>query len=381
MRVSVLQENLQKGLSIVNRAISSRPTLPILANVLLSTEDSRLKLSATNLELGISVWIGAKVEQDGAVTLPARTLYELVSNLSPERVDMELEVRTQTVNLRCGGTTTNIKGIDASEFPLIPEASADGVAVPAHEFREMIEQVAFAAAKDDNRPVLTGILARFENNVITLASADGYRLSVRKAYIENPVKQVVNVIIPAKALQEVARIISDEDELIYISMPEGRSQVMFHLAEVDVVSSLIEGKFPDYEGIIPRKKSTLTTVYRDELLLACKRSEVFARDNAFTTKISIIPSDDGVGPGEMRVRGQSNEKGDNESLVTASVDGTSVDISFNIRYLIDVLNVIKEDQVVIETNTSTDPGVVRPMKTDDDGLDHFVHVIMPMRGG
>ncbi|GIK65349.1 MAG: DNA polymerase III subunit beta [Chloroflexota bacterium] len=381
MRVSVLQENLQKGLSIVNRAISSRPTLPILANVLLSTEDSRLKLSATNLELGISVWIGAKVEQDGAVTVPARTLYELVSNLSPERVDMELEVRTQTVNLRCGGTTTNIKGIDASEFPLIPEASADGVAVPAHEFREMIEQVAFAAAKDDNRPVLTGILARFENNVITLASADGYRLSVRKAYIENPVKQVVSVIIPAKALQEVARIISDEDELIYISMPEGRSQVMFHLAEVDVVSSLIEGKFPDYEGIIPRKKSTLTTVYRDELLLACKRSEVFARDNAFTTKISIIPSDDGVGPGEMRVRGQSNEKGDNESLVTASVDGTSVDISFNIRYLIDVLNVIKEDQVVIETNTSTDPGVVRPMRTDDDGLDHFVHVIMPMRGG
>ncbi|MBZ0316913.1 MAG: DNA polymerase III subunit beta [Anaerolineae bacterium] len=381
MRVSVLQENLQKGLSIVNRAISSRPTLPILANVLLSTEDSRLKLSATNLELGISVWIGAKVEQDGAVTVPARTLYELVSNLSPERVDMELEVRTQTINLRCGGTTTNIKGIDASEFPLIPEASADGVAVPAHEFREMIEQVAFAAAKDDNRPVLTGILARFENNIITLASADGYRLSVRKAYIENPVKQVVNVIIPAKALQEVARIISDEDELIYISMPEGRSQVMFHLAEVDVVSSLIEGKFPDYEGIIPRKKSTLTTVYRDELLLACKRSEVFARDNAFTTKISIIPSDDGVGPGEVRVRGQSNEKGDNESLVTASVDGTSVDISFNIRYLIDVLNVIKEDQVVIETNTSTDPGVVRPMKTDDDGLDHFVHVIMPMRGG
>lgn len=381
MRVSVLQENLQKGLSIVNRAISSRPTLPILANVLLSTEDSRLKLSATNLELGISVWIGAKVEQDGAVTVPARTLYELVSNLSPERVDMELEVRTQTINLRCGGTTTNIKGIDASEFPLIPEASADGVAVPAHEFREMIEQVAFAAAKDDNRPVLTGILARFENNVITLASADGYRLSVRKAYIENPVKQVVSVIIPAKALQEVARIISDEDELIYISMPEGRSQVMFHLAEVDVVSSLIEGKFPDYEGIIPRKKSTLTTVYRDELLLACKRSEVFARDNAFTTKISILPSDDGVGPGEMRVRGQSNEKGDNESLVTASVDGTSVDISFNIRYLIDVLNVIKEDQVVIETNTSTDPGVVRPMRTDDDGLDHFVHVIMPMRGG
>lgn len=381
MRVSVLQENLQKGLSIVGRAISSRPTLPILANVLLSTEDARLKLSATNLELGISVWIGAKVEQDGAVTLPARTLYELVSNLSPERVDMELEVRTQTIHLRCGGTTTNIKGIDASEFPLIPEASPEGVAVSAHEFREMVDQVAFAAAKDDNRPVLTGILARFEDNVITLATADGYRLSVRKAYIENPIKQPVSIIIPAKALQEVARIISDEDELVYISIPEGRSQVMFHLSEVDVVSSLIEGKFPEYENIIPRKHSTLTTVYRDELLLACKRSEVFARDNAFTTKISIVPSDDGVGPGEMRVRGQSNEKGDNESLVTASVDGTSVDISFNIRYLIDVLNVIDEDQVVIETNTSTDPGVVRPMRTDDDGLDRFVHVIMPMRGG
>jgi DNA polymerase-3 subunit beta len=379
MRVSVLQENLQKALSIVNRAVGSRPTLPVLANVLLSTEDSRLKLSATNLELGISVWIGAKVEDDGAITVPARLFYDLASNLSPERVDMELDKRTQTLHLRCGGTTTNIKGIDASEFPLVPEATPDGVAVPAQEFREMVEQVAFAAAKDDNRPVLTGILTRFEGDALTLASADGYRLSVRKTLLEQPVSQPMNLIIPARALQEVSRIIQEEDETIYISMPEGRSQVMFHLTEVDVVTSLIEGKFPDYEGIIPRSHSTTTTVYRDELLQACKRSEVFARDNAYTTRVSITPSQDAVGPGIVHVRGQSNEKGDNESIIDAMVEGSGVEISFNIRYLIDVLNVIREEQVVIETNSSSDPGVVRPVRTDE--INTFVHVIMPMRVG
>src|SRR5215470_16620621 len=169
MRVSVLQENLAKGLGIVNRAVGSRPTLPVLANVLIATEESRLKLSATNLELGITAWINSKVEEEGAITVPAKTLLDLVNTLPPERVDMELDARTNTLNVRCGPTTANIKGIEASQFPAVPEAEADaGIAVPAAVFQEMIEQVAFAAAREDNRPILTGTLARFDGTTFTL---------------------------------------------------------------------------------------------------------------------------------------------------------------------------------------------------------------------
>lgn len=375
MRVSVLQENLYKGLSIVNRAVPSRPTLPVLSNVLMATDNQRLKLSATNLELGITCWIGAKVDEEGATTAPSRTLLDLVSNLSPERVDLALDTRKQIMNLKCGSTTANIKCVDASEYPLVPQAdSTRGVAIPADAFKEMVGHVDFAAAKDDNRPVLTGIFTRFEDNTVTMASADGFRLSVRHTELEVPVDRPTQIIIPARTLTEVARILGDHDHQVLISLPEGRNQVMFHLSDVDVVSSLIEGSFPEYEAIIPRKHSTLTQVYTDELLRACKRSEVFAKDSANAARIIINPAESG--PGSILVTANSQEKGDNRGLVDASVEGEEIEISFNIRYLIDVLNVIKEDQVIIETNGAASPGVVRPVGRED-----FIHVIMPMSTG
>ncbi len=264
MRVSVLQDNLYKGLSIVGRAVESRPTLPILANVMLSTEDARLRLSAANMStgLGISVWIGSKVEDDGAVTIPARTLQDLVATLPPERVDMDLDIRTLTLHLRCAGKTANIKGMDATDFPDVPEFNADrAISVPATTFKEMIDQVVFCAAKEDNRPILTGILMRFEGDVLTLASADGYRLSVRTTELEMNVGDHEPLIVPARTLAELSRIITDEDEEILIALPEGRGQVMFSLKSVVIVSQLIEGKFPDYEAIIPRRYETSVLAY------------------------------------------------------------------------------------------------------------------------
>jgi DNA polymerase III subunit beta len=372
MRVSVLQENLHKGLSIVNRAVPSKPSLPILSNVLMQSDGQRLKLSATNLELGITAWIGAKVEEDGATTVPARIFLDLVSNLSPDRVSLDLNTRTQTLNLRCGGNTGNIKCVDAAEFPLVPEADeTKGVSVPANVFKEMVGHVDFAAAKEDNRPVLTGILTRFEEDVLTMASADGYRLAVRTTVLDTPVAQDHQIIIPSRALTEVAKIISDEDNDVLISLPEGRNQVMFHLKNVDIVSSLIEGAFPDYEAIIPRSHVTTTQVYTSELLNACKRSEVFAKDAAYAAKIIINPSDTGLG--RILVMAKSQEKGDNEGIVDASVEGEEIEISFNIRYMIEVLNAIKEDQVILQTSGAGAPGLLQPVGRDD-----FIHVIMPM---
>lgn len=380
MRVSVLQGNLHKALNIVNRAIAARPTLPVLNNVMLSTEDARLKLSATNLDLGINVWVGAKIEEEGSTTVPARLFYDLVSNLSPERVDLDLDNRTQTLHLQCGGTRANIKGIDASEFPLIPEADTNtGIAVPAQLFKRMIDQVAFAASREENKPVLTGILTRIEGNTLVMSATDGYRLSERRTALEHGVEKPITMIIPARTLQEVSRIIGEDDEDVLISIPEGRSQVMFHLHETDIASSLIDGQFPDYERVIPAKHQTLTTVYTDDLLKACKRSEIFAKDNAYTTRMSVQPGEDSMGHGEVRLNAQSNEKGDNESMIDASVDGVSIEISFNIRYLIELLNVIGDDQVVFQTNTSADPCLIRPFHEDENSA--YVHVIMPMRVG
>jgi DNA polymerase-3 subunit beta len=379
MRVSVLQENLHRGLSIVSRAIQSRPALPILANVMIATDEARLQLSATNLELGITHWIGAKVEHPGAITLPARTLQELVATLPPERVDMELDLRTLTLHLRCGARSANIKGMDASEYPLLPEFDpTHAIPVPAAVFREMIEQTVFAAAREDNRPVLTGVQMRFDGDRLTMAAADGYRLSVRHATLEFSAGDAVPepLIVPARTLSELARIIGDEDDEVLIGLPEGRGQIMFSLKNVVVVSQLIEGKFPDYEAIIPRGFQTQVLTYTDELLAACRSSEVFAKDSANTARVFVEPSGMANVPGRVTVAGRSQEKGDAQAPVDASINGDAVEISFNIRYLIDVLSVIRDEQVVLETSGPTAPGVVRPAGRDD-----FVHVIMPMATG
>lgn len=379
MRVSVLQENFYRGLSIVSRAIHSRPTLPILANVMIATEDARVRLSATNLELGITAWIGAKVDDSGSVTVPARTLQDLVSTLPPERVDLDLDVRTLTLHLSCAGKHANIKGMDANEYPAMPEFEPEhAISIPAAAFKEMIEQVIFASAKEDNRPILTGILMRIDGDVMTLASADGYRLSVRTAELEfgSNALDTEPIIIPARTLQEVSRVIGEEDEEVLIALPDGRGQVMFQLNNVVILSQLIEGKFPDYEAIIPRSYETSLLAYTKDLLAACRSSEVFAKDSANTARITITPSGDPSVPGQVVVMGRSQEKGDAEAPLDASIEGDAVEVSFNIRYLIDVLGVIREDQVVLETSGPTAPGVVRPAGRDD-----FIHVIMPMSTG
>jgi len=379
MRVSVLQENLQKGLNVVSRAIHTRPTLPILANVMISTDDDRLRLAATNLELGITAWIGAQVGEPGSITVPARTLQELVNTLPPERVDMDLDVRTRTLHLHCGGREANIKGMDPSEYPVVPSFDTDrAIAMDAQLFKEMIDQVVFAAAREDNRPVLTGVYMRFEGDVLTMAAADGYRLSVRTGQLALGIGDYAPepVIVPARTLTELGRIISDEDDEVQIALPNERGQIMFSLNNAEVVSQLIEGTFPDYNSIIPQDYQTMMLAYTDDLLAACRSSEVFAKDSANTARVLIEPSGAPDIPGRVVVAGQSQEKGDAQAPLDASIEGEAVEVSFNIRYLIEVLNVIREDQVILEMSGPTSPGVVRPAGRDD-----FVHVIMPMATG
>ncbi len=373
MFVSVLQEQLAKGLNIVSKAVDSRPTLPVLANVLLSTEDARLKLAATNLELTIVSYIGARVNQPGEITLPSKTFVELVSNLSPESVNLQLDSATQSVRVVCGATRSDIKGISASEFPPIPEEMEPDVMVPGRVLRDMINQTAFAAAKDDNRPILTGLYTQFDGNILTMAAADGYRLAVRTTAIEQHFEKPREIVIPARSMLEVARIIGDEEEPVGITLPGKRDLVMFYVKNTVVSSQILEGKFPDFSTIIPRSYSTSLVVYTDDLLRACKRAEIFARDSNNSARVYVRPPNNVSEPGEVTVIGKSAERGDNEGMLDASVEGEPLEANFNIRYLIDALAVIQDERVVLQSNGAAHPGVMRP-----EGSDNFIYVLMPM---
>jgi DNA polymerase-3 subunit beta len=376
MKVSCLQENLAKGLSIVGRAVSPRSTLPVLGNVLLTTDAGRLKLSATNLEVGINCWIGAKVEEGGAITVPARTFIDFVGALPPERVDMELVERTQTLNLRAGRSEANIKGIDAQEFPLVPVPEGDGgIPIEPDVLRAAVEQVAFAAAADESRPILTGVLAKFEESQLTLAAADGYRLSVRTLSLPQPIPDPFSVIIPARALAELGRIMGEQEEPVVVTITPTRNQVLFQLTDVVLVSQLIDGNFPDYRQIIPHDRKTHTVLETAAFLKACKAALIFARDAAHITRVHVMPSTE-LTPGHMVVSATSAETGDDVSELDVNIEGEEIEIAFNVRYLIDVLSVIGTPQVALDTTTSSSPGVLRPVGDVD-----FTHVIMPMHLG
>ena len=376
MRVSCLQENLAKGLSIVGRAVATRSTLPVLSNILLATDQGRLKLSATNLEIGITCWIGAKVEEDGSTTVPARTFVDLVSALPAERVDMELNVRTQTLNVKCGRFENNIKGIDAAEFPLIPTASDDNaIRIDPEVLRTMISQVVFAAATDESRPILTGVLAKFDNDKVTFAASDGFRLAVRTAPLLEPVPAPLSVIIPARALAELGRVSGDQQDPVTINITPSKSQVLFHLDHVELVSQLIDGNFPDYNQIIPKKKETRTVVGTTELLKACKAANVFARESANIVKMTIEPGTE-LAPGHITLQATSAETGDNVGEMDAAVEGASIQIAFNVKYLIDMLSAANAAQVALETTTPSSPGKFVPV-----GDDAFLCVVMPMHIG
>ncbi len=376
MKVSCLQENLSKGLSIVGRAVSPRSTLPVLGNVLLATDAGRLKLSATNLEVGINCWIGAKVEEEGATTVPARTFADLVNALPPEQVDMELVVRTQTLNLRAGRSEANIKGIDAAEFPIVPDPDENGgISIEPDVLRTAVSQVAFAAATDDSRPILTGVLAKFDETQLTLAAADGFRLSVRTIPLPQPVADPFSIIIPARALTELGRISGEQEEPITITVTPTRNQVLFQLTNIVLVSQLIDGNFPDYRQIIPRDRTTHTVVDTAAFLKACKTALIFARDAAHITRVHVKPGSE-LSPGHIVVSATSAETGDDVSEFDATIEGEEIEIAFNVKYMIDMLSVVGTPQVALDTTTSSSPGVIRPVGDVD-----YTHVIMPMHLG
>ena len=364
-----MQENLARGLSVVSRAVSSRSTLPVLANVLLKTEDAGLKLTATNLEIGITYWVPGKIDEDGATTVPAKLLTDLVNSLPPgDKVELEVTAG-DTLHVKAGRFQTHIKGIDAEEFPAIQTAGERPTTrIAQNVLRRALAETAFAAASDEARPILTGVLARFEGDQLTLAAADNYRIAVKTVPILDPVPET-SVVIPARALNELARILADVDDPVEVVLAAGRNQVLFHLDGIDLVSRLIDGQFPNYQQVMPQAHATRAVLDREELLRAVRPAALIAHESANIVKLQI----GGDGDGGITVSANA-EVGDHVGQVEAAVEGDDTTIAFNARYLADVLTNVAAEQFALELNGPLSPGVFKPI-----GDDQYVHVVMPVR--
>jgi DNA polymerase-3 subunit beta len=341
--------------------------------VLLTTDEGRLKLVATNLEMAISCWIGAKIEQEGAITVPARLLTEFVSSLPNDTIAVNLSPQTKTLGLKCARFEARISGVDAKEFPPIPSVD-DGVIteVEVEALRVAINQVVFAAATEESRPVLTGVCAQFEDNTLTLAAADGFRLAVYKVPVKNKVEQKTEVIIPARTLSELNRLMADQEEPVKITLNLNKSQVLFRLKSTELVSQLVQGTFPNYSQLIPKSYNTRVLVNVAEFLRATKTASIFARDGSGIVRLVVTPGNE-AGPGKLAVSARSEEIGDDVGEIDATVEGADSKIAFNGKYLMDVLGVLKESQVALETTNPSSPGLIKPV-----GSENYTHVVMPM---
>jgi DNA polymerase-3 subunit beta len=373
MKLSCLQENLNRGLSIVGRAVATRSTLPITQNILLSAEQSRLKLAATNLEMATTCWIGAKVKQQGEITVPARLLIDFVNSLPNDLIEINLPANSRILELKSGHFQAHIHGIDAADFPPIPQIS-DGITttIEAASLREGITQVAFAAAIEESRPVLTGINTEFDGEQLNLVAADGFRLAVHKATLGSPVNVKTTVIIPARTLNELNRLLGEQEEPVEITVNEKKSQVLFRLKDAELVSQLIQGSFPNYSQVIPQSYTTRAVLDINEFLRVTKMSSIFARDASGIVRLVITPGSE-LAPGKVTVSAQAEEVGDNVGDIDALTDGEEAKIAFNVKYLSDVLSVLAQAQVALELTTPSSPGTIRPI-----GVDNYVHVVMPM---
>ena len=382
MKLSCLQENLARGLSTVGRAVANRSTLPITQNVLLKTDQGMLMLSATNLEIAITTWIGAMIEEEGAITVPHRLLADLVNSLPSDRIDLDLQGSDEdgeptggsVLHLSCGRSVTHMNGADAADFPPVPQVDSGlSTDIDSSVMRTGIALVAFSAASDESRPVLTGVELKLHKSNVVMAAADGFRLAVYSNQIAQQMEEEVKVIVPARTMQEVQRLVSDQSAPIRVTLSPERGQVMFKLENVELVSQLLQGTFPNYEQLIPERYETRAVMELDDLKRATQSAAVFARDGSNIVRLEMHPEESSEG-GLLKVSARSEEVGDNlDELDIEQMEGQDAKIAFNVRYLQDIVNVLGRGKIAIEVTNSSSPGVFRSADSDS-----YVHVVMPM---
>ena len=385
MIASVLQENLKKALDIVVPYIPGAPPLPVLANVLLETTDGcRLAISATDLETRITAYIGSKVEQDGAITIPAKLFKELVGTLSPERVDFRVDAATDTMHTRCGVQTTELRGIDATEYPPIKHNDNQcDFMMEAESLLRMLETVLKCAAREKNRPILTGVYMHLDKGRLILVGADGYRLGVERLDVNYTGPKVDDITLPGGAIKKLLRVLrSHKDKEVGIKLPDQRNSVSFYLPNTVISTQLLEGRFPDYMSIIPRSFISQVVLYASDTQVALKRAKVFAKDNANSAELTVIPALNPGEPAEVTIIGKSRESGQTEAMLDAKATGERFEWSFNFQYMLDAIDSYRKDaeRIVIDSNGPENPAVIRPeiQPLESVGDCGSMTVIMPM---
>lgn len=364
MQLSVLQEDLLKALTNVSRFVSPRAQLPVLTNILFSAKKGKLRLAATNLEMGISLQIGAKTEEEGEMTVPAKMAVELMSNMPAGKIKISAE--GGHLKFSAGAFEGSLAGIPASEFPSVPaEAKNEAFSLPRDLLGSLSSKVSFASSTDEARPVLTGILLLFADN-LTAVATDGFRLSYKEFKLGKKEKKEERLLVPARAIDELAKILGEE-EGVKISFLEKEGQILFSGNSVVITGRLLEGDFPSFEKIMPQTEKHIIVVDKEELLRAVKAAAVFAKEAA-----SIIRLE--VGKGKLVVKAESQQYGREEVSVDAKVEGDNLEVAFNYRYLLDFLGSVDGEEVSFATDGPTSPGLFQDTKDPS-----YRHLIMPVR--
>lgn len=367
MRLSLTQENLSKALATVGRVVSSRSSLPVLSNILLQTDGSRLRLSATNLEIGINYWIGSKVDNEGALTVPARLFTDFVTSLPHGNIELEAEEAVLTV--KTPHYESKINGIAAEEFPLIPRIESEPIlSLPVAAFREAIQQVVVAASLDEARPVLAGVYIYVEDDHLIMVATDSYRLAEKKLKLGEKAGEF-QVIIPARTMQELARMLTDAESEVRIYRDD--NQVMFQVDQIELVSRIIEGQFPNYRQIIPQSVDTSIVLDTAEFSRITKVASLFARENTGSVRIEVN------GEGQVSVASNDAEVGGNTSTAEGEVTGEDGEIALNARYLSDALVAVHSPGVMFSISGKLNPCVLVP--AGPDAADDYLHIVMPLR--
>lgn len=373
MQFSCLQDNISKGLANVSRAVAQRAPLPITQNVLIEAEDSKLKITATNLEIAISTWVSAEVSEGGSLTLPARMLTDFINSLpSGEKVEVKKSKDRAAVEIVCNTFNGRISGTPSEEFPPIPETSeSPTISISSKELKKSLGRVALVAASDDSRPVLMGVKVDIDSDWITLAAADGFRLAVDKIALSGDENPSSSAIVPGKTMLEIERLIDDSSQsTIQVSITDSSNQIMFNMENIQVVSQLIQGQFPDYEKLIPNSSTTQTSVDRSKLLQSIKAASIFARDGSGIIKLVMDRNSN-----KISILSNAEEIGDLENDIDADVNGDDSKVAFNSKFLQDVVGVLDTAQIKIDTSSPSSPGVFTEKSNGDS---NYRHVIMPM---
>ena len=373
MQLTVQQEDLHRGLSAVSRAVPARSSLPIAGHILLDSGDSNLTLSATDAEtIAITYTIASDIEEAGAITLPSRLLSDFVASLPQQPISLSLAERSRQVSLSCARNEASIGGQSADDFPPIPPVEdGDSLALDPAALRRAINQVVFAAATDNSRPVLTGVHFGIKGSQLRLAAADGFRLAVHTMELEGSPPER-EAIVPARALGELARMLAEVDEPIEMRFNAVGTQVLFDLGHATLSATLLQGTFPNYDQLVPSTHATRTEIAVAEFMRETRIASIFARDGSGIVRLVATPGEDGA-PGRLLITARAEELGNNEGELDAIVEGEEAKIAFNSRYLTEVLQVLDADRVAVETSSPSSPGVLRPV-----GDDRYTHVVMPM---